>query len=115
MTRDVRTLECKLTDSELLVLAREFAQAQENLESAEATKAAVSAEMSENVKKARIKVQEISRTVSKGAIYRMVECRVEFNRKTKKAEIIRTDTGELVEVRPMTEKELQRPLLSEAE
>jgi len=103
-----KNLKVILTETELLKLAREMAKAQADLMAAQNRKAEIVSELNAAIKKHHADVEEFSRTVGNGYVYRDIDCRVIFdhpepNLKT----VIRLDDFSEVSSERMTDQERQ--------
>lgn len=116
MSRDIRIakvtkdLPCKLTESELKEFGRKLAVKCEDIAAEESRQKDQKSEM-----KARLDGMESERSILALVVRRQeeqrdVECEEEFNYESGKVTVSRTDTGEELRVRPMTNEERQQPL-----
>lgn len=103
-----KNLKVILSETEVLDFARKMAKAQADLMAAQNRKAELMSELNASIKKCHADVEDYSRIVGNGYVYRDVDCRVVFdhpepNLKT----IIRLDDYSEVSVERMTDQERQ--------
>ncbi len=103
-----KNLKVILTEAELLDLARKMAKAQADLMASQDRKAEIVSELNAAIKKHHADVQDFSRIIGNGYLYRDVDCRAVFdhpepNFKT----IIRLDDFSEVVTQRMTDEERQ--------
>lgn len=117
-----RSLPVPLTEDELRLKAQEMATAERLLGEAE-RKEDAEAELWKGKKKAlenetgdaRARLSLIGRVVREKREFRDIEIVEEPNHATKTVDTVRTDTGEIIETRGMTESEMQRSLFKRTE
>lgn len=105
-----RTLAVRLTQNELLEQAQKMAEASEDVESAESDQKTASTHYKAKAEEARGKVKAARILLRNKYDYRSVKVTLIKDWKTKTVTITRDDTGEIVEAREMTAKELQIPI-----
>lgn len=105
-----RTLAVRLTQAELLEQAKKMAEAAEDAEVAESNQKAMSTHYKAQAEEAEGKEKAARTLLRNGYDYRPVKITVTKNWDTKQVTITRDDTGEVIEARDMTHKELQIPL-----
>lgn len=105
-----RWLPVTLTQEELLEKARELAHTEEELEKVELEKKAEMQTYAERIKRLKGSISVVSMSIRKGSEYRDVECVWQFDWHEGLAKLIRTDTGETVKDRPITERERELSL-----
>lgn len=113
--KDTERLGCRLTDEERLEFSDMMADAQQALEAAEANKKSLVKQLNAEIEQAKARRDKLTNIVASRTEYREINIEIHFNYDTGKVSKIRTDTGELYQERPMTEKEKQRSLLDEIE
>lgn len=103
-----KNLKVILTEPELLKLAREMAKAQADLMAAQNRKAEIVSELNAAIKKHHADVEEFSRTIGNGYVYRDVECRVIFDHPEPSLKtVIRLDDFSEVSTERMTDQDRQ--------
>ena len=96
------------TEDELKEFAGRLARATTELGEAEEQKKAIMAQFKERIESARLDTLALSRNITTGYAMKYVDCVLHMDSpKVGDVTIIRTDTGEIVRVRPMTEEECQ--------
>lgn len=110
-SRDVRkTLRVMLTDSEKLKYGEEMGRETQRHVDARERKKAIVAEATEVVERHRTNVERIGSILANGYEYRDVECEVQIDRDNGRTKVVRWDTGEVIEDRPINAEERQFPL-----
>lgn len=104
----VEYLKCDLTDAEIADAARELARANNRKGSIESQKKEVDAQLKAEIAAQESVISRLSALIESGHEYRNIDCRVELDtpepgRKT----VVRLDTGEIVNVKPMTDADRQ--------
>lgn len=102
-----RQLKVKVPDSRVLVLSRELAQCLTRIDEIETERDEVVAGYKDQLKAQKERVAEIREQVRTGTVEEPVECEEIKDYGGKSAKIVRLDTLEVVEVRALTEGELQ--------
>lgn len=108
--REVRSLPCTLTEAEFLERSRGLANVTNDIATEEARQVEVKAEMKARLAVLTAQQAKLASAVSRGEEYRDVEVLVEFDENALLVRSVRSDTGALVDERPMTESERQRVL-----
>ena len=108
-------LPVALTESKILDRARTMSQRCKEKEELEAEKASVNRVFGERLKKLTGEVARLSNVVSTGLEDQSVECSEITSYLDRTCTIVREDTGEVVETRPLYESELQVALIVEPE
>jgi hypothetical protein len=106
-TEETHTLPCKLTTEEIADAAEELASAIQELEGVEIEKKAVAKEYNSQVDNIKKRIHRLMTHVKNGVAYRSVKCDLQFHIKKVLAILVREDTGDIIEERPMTEEEKQ--------
>lgn len=109
----VRDLQVKLTEEEMKTLAGDIVESQENLTASEERKKDVGSQLTAEVNAAKAKVQALTRKYRNGYEYRPVECYEKDDPEERTVSVYRSDTGEIVETRPMPPQQ-KLPLSSSA-
>jgi hypothetical protein len=106
-----RDLPCVLTNDEIIEKSKALAKAHEDCEALEKRLKDVSSDIKGKIATEEASIGILSRAISNGYEYRMVECVWEFDYKKEKKRLIRTDTGELVkeETIPFSERQEKLP------
>lgn len=102
-----RNLPCILTDEERASFGRMAAHEVKEHNAIETEKKQVVADFGARLKESRKQIDTLSEKVDTGIEWRGVECRVQIDRYLGRVKITRTDTGEVIEDRPMTHDEGQ--------
>lgn len=104
-------LKYEFSDDELKDYAKELARENTVAAEAEEQKKAVVAQFTEKVASAKTKISMLSRYINNGYDHRSVDCSIALNDpKAGDKTIYRDDTGEVVKVCAMSEKEMQESL-----
>lgn len=103
-------LPVKLSEHETLERARALSQRHKEKQELEAEKARVVRDYGERMKNLSGEISKLSEVVANGEEYRSVECEEQRQNSKKQFRIMRLDTDEVVEIRPMLESELQEEL-----
>lgn len=110
-----RSLPVRLTDTELLIKAKELSAKVAELDAVEATKKSVAAECKVKYDTLNSDIHHLAKILRTGREDREIEVQEIRNDPARTIEVVRIDTGEVVESRPMTINELQKPLFPEKE
>lgn len=87
-----------------------LAEAYESLLAIKAEKAEANSDFNKQLKETRKEMRELVGVIRTGQREVTVECEERPNERRKEVEIVRCDTGQVVDSRPMTAEELQEPL-----
>lgn len=107
-----RKLTCILTEDDVLDRGRQLAQTEYDLAAIEREKKAANDEFKKQLDATSGKIVNLSRAIKNGEEERDVVCVVNDNWGNYKKEVVRTDTGEMIESYDMTEAERQRSLIN---
>jgi len=107
------TLDCELTDKEILAYGRELASINAAIATEESAQVSIKKEMASRLAGLEAKASEISAKVNRGKELREVQIEVLADFKTDRATEVRTDTGEVYRERPLRDDEKQPGLLTE--
>lgn len=105
--KESRSLPVMLTDSEVLRFSSALAKESLDLAETDAEKKEVAADFKAKATRHEATIGELSRKISTRREYRDVECIWEFYWDEGKKILCRTDTGEEIDSRPITEYERQ--------
>ena len=105
-----RHLICKLTESEWTARAGECAKSVGDLAEEEKRQADQKAQMKATLTDIERRVSELSTAVIRREEYRDVECIEEIALDENRVLTVRTDTGEVLGRRPLTDEERQEPI-----
>jgi hypothetical protein len=108
-----RYLPVPLTDIEVDEYGRQLAAEVESLSQIDAEKKAVAAEIKKRRDEQESVVLDITRKVNTKTDERLVTCDIMHDYYKKKVEVVRRDTGEAVESRPMNRAEYERGMQME--
>lgn len=104
-------LPCTLTNTELLSVSRDLAQAHQDIEATKNRKAEFNSQISADLKKKAADVESLSLKISTGKEFRPVKCVWEYNWEAGKKKLRRLDTEEAVRVVEITEQERQESMI----
>jgi len=107
VTHEPHPLPCKLTTEDRAIAAGQLAEAIQNLESLEIAHKTDTKEFNSLKQQFTGSIHRLSREVANGEATRSVDCELRLNYTNLTATLVRADTGEIVEDRPMTEDEKQ--------
>lgn len=114
MTETIRTftrdLFCALTEAEVAARAAELARITTELSQMEDKKKAAMSSYKDKIDRAIVDARSLARKVSERREMRTVECRLNFDYRLGRAYLVRTDTSEVLEERPLTAEERQPKL-----
>ena len=105
-----RNLKCMLTQDETRTYGIELARENAAKDEAEERKKEVDAQLKAEIESHSTRALSIARKINNGYEYRDVECTLDCNYTKNSATIRRTDTGEVIETRAMTQEERQMGL-----
>lgn len=109
-------LPVRYTDPERLDLAEQLARASQAKQDAEDQKKAQDAEYKEQLEGLNLAIKRLSRKLTAGHEMRNVQCKWILEDPTPKEKtLVRTDTGEIVRVVPMQDRDFQEVLPGIAE
>ena len=106
-----RRLICKLDDSEVLMRGQQLAQAEYDYSDTERNRKATADHFKRSLDVIDGRITELSSAIKSREEIRDVECVIQDNHALLKHEVVRLDTGEIVEQYDFTEKERQGTLL----
>lgn len=107
LKRYVATLDCDLTEKEILAYGRELAQINQEIASEEDRQSSLKQELKARITGIEARRTEISAKVNRGKELREVQIEVTADFKTDMATEIRMDTGEVYRERPLRDQEKQ--------
>lgn len=110
-----RDLPCRLTQDEILDRGRQQAREVVKLQTVQAEKKTVTAELGAQEKKHLEEVHRLARIVTSGQEWRAVECDESVDLRQGVVRLVRMDTGEEISCRPLTAKEKQGTFAFEGE
>lgn len=105
-----KTLHCRLTDTELLVLGDEMACAMGAVGKLEGDKKQSADDFKAQIEKKYAEISDLAGKVRTKEIDRQVECTVTVDFEARCVRTVRDDTGEVIEERAMTATECQAAL-----
>lgn len=105
--RYIATLDCELSEKEILAYGREFASTTAAISTEEANQVSVKKEMASRLAGLAAKASEISAKVNRGKELREVQIQVTADFKNGTATEVRLDTGEVYRERPLRDDEKQ--------
>lgn len=109
-----RNLPCRLTDDELRQRGDSLAEVVQELHAEDDRQADVKAQMKARLTELEAKQTRYAIVISRREEYRDVECDLFADTVRGTVDIVRRDTGDTIETRPITEDERQRALPLEA-
>lgn len=95
-----------LSEEELAERAKTLAGRNLELEALEAQKKEMAAQIKAQIEAAKAEIARLSQVLSSGHEYGMIECRPRYDITNRMVSFVSTETGDVVERRRMTEKEL---------
>lgn len=104
---ETRTLPVTLTTDELLARGDGLARAHRAVRDEQAKQKAVKEEMKQRLEDLEGEVGKLARIVRDKAEDRDVECRIVHDYLANAVQVVREDTGEVIEARAMTDRERQ--------
>lgn len=110
LRRVVRNLPCRLTGDELLTRADELSVVVQETTAEEGRQTDVKAQMKARLTELDARKTRLAITIGRKEEYRDVEVELVADIQAQTTSIYRTDTGEVVETRPMSEQEKQAAL-----
>jgi hypothetical protein len=110
-----RQLPVRLTDDELLVFGKKLVKSMRESATAEGARKSENDKRKAAIEKIEEETQRIAGVVQSGEEVRDVTCEVTKNFDSRTVTVTRTDTGEFVEERIMTEAERQESLFDDAD
>lgn len=110
-----KRLPCTLTEKERLQFADEMANAAQEVESIELTRKSQMDQINSELKQAKARAQLLTGIVASKTEYRDVTVEVKLDYDKGKVIKTRTDTGELISERFMTDEEKQTSMLDDGE
>ena len=113
-TPATRSLQCVLSSDELLVRGRELAVAQHERRECEARRKAAMATFKDEAEEIDGKIRTLTDVVRSGLEWRDVDVETKIERSLGVARVIRLDTGEVVETRPLSAGERQLEMFTDA-
>jgi len=108
LKRYVATLDCDLTEKEILAYGRELAQINQEIASEEDRQSSLKQELKARIAGIEARRTEISAKVNRGKELREVQIEVTADFKTDMATEIRMDTGEVYRERPLRDRRSSR-------
>ena len=104
-------LRCPFTDKELLELGKKMAESTTLLAQQETEAKAIANQLKAKCNATAARISEASSKITAGYEFRAIRCITKYDTpKTGQKTVIRTDTGETVEVTEMSLQEMQLPL-----
>lgn len=107
---EIRTLPVPLNDEDLKVRADQLATKVKDKEHIEADKTVAASGFKEKIENVSKEIRQLATIVKERKEYRPVECHWVEHWKSWMMELVRNDTGERVDARPMTNEERQPKL-----
>jgi hypothetical protein len=105
-----KSLPVTLTPEETLDKGKELAKLQQDKVSAEEQAKSAAATFKDKIQGAQSSINILSRDISNGYEYRMVDCYWEIDYIKRKKILIRTDTGEVVKTEDVSASEMQKEM-----
>ena len=103
-----RSLKCILTEEQVLAYSREMAKTQQDRIETELQKKSVMSDFKDRIERADLILSTLSRKVANGYEHNSIKCAWSFDWEENKKFLYRSDTGELVDSREITEHERQQ-------
>lgn len=109
-THEPHTLPCKLNEKDKAESAEELATAIQQGESLELERKSVLGDLKKRKDNLIERIHNLTIQVKDGIVMRSVDCELKLNHTKLKAILIRADTEEIIDERPMTQNEKQMHL-----
>jgi hypothetical protein len=109
-TNEPHILPCPLGPKERAEAAQELANAISEGESLELEKKSVTASFKSRLDSVKERIHNLSRKVKDGVEMKSVDCELQLNHTKLTATLVRLDTKEFIEERPLTQEEKQMNL-----
>jgi len=107
-----RTLKYEFTEAETREMSHDLARSIQESKSVEDALQSVKADFKSKLEALSATINQLSTLINNGYEHRLIDCVVEFNvPKDGMKRVIRLDTSEAVDERPMEPEEMQEPLL----
>jgi hypothetical protein len=106
-----KDLPCKLSREETLTLSKELAKLQEDGVGLAERKKDVVADFNSRLESVKAESLRLSRMINNGYEYREVECSWSLDLKEGTKDLVRHDTGEIVQTKRLTEEDREQKLL----
>jgi hypothetical protein len=110
LSREKRLLACQFSDAEVLDLARELGRTLADIQTEHAKQASVKRELQARMAQLEAKATELAEKVRRGEEMRDVEVMVVLDYTEGRVDTFRTDTGQTIHTRPLTNEERQQRL-----
>ena len=101
-------LKCELTREELLEAGAKMADAAQRIAELESALASYKAQNKSEMEVEKAQTERLSDKIRRKYEYRPIKCLVEKDYQAGRVTVFRTDTGDVIEARPMTDDELSR-------
>lgn len=105
-----KSLSCNLTDEELLAYSKELAKASQDKEGTDRKRKEVADDYKAQITKLDAEISILSRKIGNGYEHRDIECYWLYDWAASRKSLIRTDTGEIVQMAAIEESEKQKNL-----
>ena len=105
-----KSLPVRLTEQELLQKSAELASTVQDYATEESRQVDIKAQLKAKLTELDARRTQLASVVARREEYRDVRCEIVANTKTLLAQIVRTDTGEVIQTRPLTMEERQMVL-----
>jgi len=110
METTTRSLKCKFTQEELDIMKTDLAAITSELRSKEEEKRAVASQFKSEIDGLVARTNVLADKINNGYEFRPIECDIDKDMDSKIMTVIRRDTGEVIEQRPLQDHELQSEL-----
>lgn len=104
----IRALPVRLTDDERLEFGKRLAEELSNLYAMEDNKKSVASKLGKEIETQEELVNKIRYKVASGTEDRPIDCHEDPNVELRTMELVRMDTGKVIESRPMSSEELNK-------
>ena len=105
-----KMLECKLTTEELVVRSKELSKALDEHDAAEDRLESARTQIKAEIASVEGTINKLKKVVGSGVEFREIECNIVYDWDKKEKIIVRSDTGETVDVDIIPEEDLQEHL-----
>jgi hypothetical protein len=111
ITSTKRSLRYTFTDEEKLSMAKESAEINKSIALLEDDKKSAMSSFKSQIDEKEARRMRLSNCISDGTEFRDIDCEIKYNSPSDGVkQVVRKDTGEVVEAEPMTQQELQEEL-----
>lgn len=111
MQKTQEYLKYQFSEDELKDASKKLAYENQNFDELEDAKKALTSEFTSKINSSRASISKLSSNINNGYEYRYIECEITMDApETGQKTITRTDTGEIVRIEEMSDREMQGEL-----